>query len=171
MKKVIILIIPIIIYIVISAYFEKNNIIPANAIRIRILANSNKLEDQELKNKVKNNLEPYLYKLLVNNKSSEEAKNTIITNMENIKNNIENTLNKQIDYKINFGKNYFPKKEYKGIIYEEGYYDSLLVTLGDGLGDNWWCVLFPPLCLLEGKEYDDVEYTTYVMELVNKYLK
>ena len=169
MKKIIIFVFPIIIYVIISAYCEKNNIIPKDAIRIRILANSNKDEDQQLKIKVKNNLEPYLYKLLSNDKNSNTARNTIMSNMHNIKNNIASTINNQFDFKVNFGKNYFPKKIYKGITYEEGYYDSLLVTIGDGLGDNWWCVLFPPLCLLEGKEYNDYEYTTYAMELIDKY--
>jgi len=171
MKKIIIFIIPIIIYVIISAYCEKNNIIPKEAIRIRILANSNNYEDQQIKIKVKNNLEPYLYNLLVNDTNSDDAKSTIINNITNIKNNIANTLNNKEEFTVIFGKNYFPRKEYKGVTYEEGYYDSLLVTIGDGLGDNWWCVLFPPLCLLEGKEYNDYEYTTYATELINKYLK
>ena len=169
MKKIIILIIPIVFYILISTSIEKNNIIPKDAIRIRILANSNSLDDQELKIKVKNNLEPYLYNLLINSHNSSEAKDTIINNMHNIKNNINMSLDGQEKYDIIFGKNYFPKKIYKGITYDEGYYDSLLITLGNGLGDNWWCVLFPPLCLLEGKEYSDVEYTTYVKEIINNY--
>ena len=63
-----------------------------------------------------------------------------------------------------------PEKEYKGTTYEEGYYESLVITLGSGEGDNWWCVLFPPLCLLEAEDSDDVEYTSYVKELVDKYL-
>ena len=171
MKKIIILFIPIVIYIFISAYLEKKNIIPKSAIRIRVLANSNLEADQKLKIKVKDNLEPFLYKILINDKNPDEAKLTIMNNMDNIKKNIEHTLNNQDTYSVNFGKNYFPKKEYKGITYDEGYYDSLLITLGDGLGDNWWCVLFPPLCLLEGKEYSDVEYTTYVSEILNKYFK
>ena len=78
MKKIIVLIIPLIIYVVLSSYFTKNNVIPANAIRIRILANSNRVEDQELKIKVKENLEPYLYQLLIDNKNVEEAKLSII---------------------------------------------------------------------------------------------
>ena len=61
-------------------------------------------------------------------------------------------------------------QEYKGITYDEGEYQSLVVTLGNGLGNNWWCVLFPPLCLLEGEESTDVEYRSYVMDIVNKYI-
>ena len=55
--------------------------------------------------------------------------------------------------------------------YKEGEYNSLVITLGNGLGDNWWCVLFPPLCLLEGEESTEVEYHSYVVDTLNKYLK
>ena len=171
MKKIIYLIIPIILYVVIGYKFEEKNIIPKEAIRIRILANSNLEKDQKLKMNVKENLEPYLYNILKNDYSVNDAKQTIMNNMDNIKKNIDQVINNQTNYSINFGKNYFPTKEYKGIVYDEGYYDSLLITIGDGLGDNWWCVLFPPLCLLEGQEYSDYEYTTYVEELINKYFK
>ena len=77
--------------------------------------------------------------------------------------------NYNLPYSINFGLNYFPEKEYKGIVYEEGYYESLLITLGEGKGNNWWCVLFPPLCLLEAEENTEVEYTSLVGELLEKY--
>ena len=66
--------------------------------------------------------------------------------------------------------NYFPKKVYKGIIYEEGEYESLVITLGSGQGDNFWCVLFPPLCLLEGNnDTEDVTYQFFVKEMLEKY--
>ena len=48
-------------------------------------------------------------------------------------------------------------------------YESLVVTLGKGEGDNWWCVLFPPICMIEAEESTDVEYTTMVKEMMNKY--
>lgn len=171
MKKIILVLCVISFYIVLSKTLEEKNIIPKEAIRIRILANSNNIEDQNIKKEVKDNLESYLYNLLKDKNNVLDASITINSNLENIEENIKDTLNNRQEFTINFGKNYFPKKKYKGVNYEEGYYDSLLVKLGDGLGDNWWCVLFPPLCLLEGKEYTDVEYSTYVGELINKYLR
>lgn len=66
--------------------------------------------------------------------------------------------------------NYFPEKEYKGVKYDEGYYESLVITLGEGKGKNWWCVLFPPLCLVEAEESDKVEYKFFIKELIDKYL-
>ena len=47
---------------------------------------------------------------------------------------------------------------------------KVIMSLGEGKGDNWWCVLFPPLCLLEAEESTEVEYTSYVKELLDKYL-
>ena len=87
-----------------------------------------------------------------NTKKVEEAREKITNNLDNIDKSIKQVLineNYPLDYKINYGDNYFPAKEYKKIKYEAGYYESVLVTLGEGKGKNWWCVLFPPLCLIE----------------------
>ena len=55
-------------------------------------------------------------------------------------------------------------------MYDGGYYNSLVVTLGDGEGDNWWCVLFPPLCLMEENETtSDVEYKFFVKSIIEKF--
>lgn len=148
--------------------------IPANAIRIRVIPNSNSIYDQEIKNKVKKTLENSTYSLLENVNSIDEARNIIEENLANIELSIQATLleeNYEEGYKINFGENYFPEKTYKEIVYEEGEYESIVVTLGKGAGDNWWCVLFPPLCLLEAEESEaeDTEYTFFVKELLDKY--
>ena len=95
-------------------------------------------------------------------------------NLVNLNNNLDTYLHQigyNQTYKINFGLNYFPQKEYKGIIYKEGLYESLLITLGEGKGKNWWCVLFPPLCLLEVEETEspNIEYKSFVKELIEKY--
>lgn len=143
-------------------------LIPDNAIRFRIIANSNSIEDQKEKIEIRNELEPIIADILNNSDSKEETKNEIDLNMNEI-NNVINKYNS--NYDINYGLNYFPEKNYKGVTYKAGNYESLVVTLGDGLGDNWWCVLFPPLCLLEANEndYDDIIYTSYLQELLNEY--
>ena len=129
--------------------------------------------DQDIKKKVKDKIEITMYDLLKDAKSSKEAYDIIENNLELVDKDVQKVLNfENYDkgYNVNFGKNYFPQKEYKGVKYEEGYYESLLITLGRGEGDNWWCVLFPPLCLIEGEENDSVEYKSIVMEILNKYL-
>lgn len=175
MKKAIFLFFGIIItYIIIGDVMASNNLIPEDAIRIRVIANSNSKYDQEVKNKVKETLEYDMYNILKDTTDLNEARTLIKNNLNNVENNIDKTLQKEnyeLPFSINFGLNYFPQKEFKGITYEEGYYESVVVTLGEGLGDNWWCVLFPPLCMLEAEEtnLEDVEYTTMVKTIIDKY--
>ena len=148
-------------------------VIPEDALRIRVIANSNSEYDQNIKEKVKDNVQYKLYDLLKDTKNIDEARNIIKNNLSYIDKEVGNSLNLlnyNLGYKINYGLNYFPSKEYKGVIYNEGYYESLVITLGEGKGDNWWCVLFPPLCLIEAEESDDIEYTSFVKELFDKYL-
>ena len=150
-------------------------IIPDEAIRFRVIAESNSSEDQATKTLIKEVLEEDLTSLLSESDSIEETREILKENQNHFENLIEITLltNKiNTTYKVNFGLNYFPNKNYKGVIYEEGYYESLVVTLGNGNGDNWWCVLFPPLCLMEGEvtNKDDVEYKSFVKEMIDEYL-
>ncbi|MDD6323038.1 MAG: stage II sporulation protein R [Bacilli bacterium] len=174
MKKIICLLLGIFIfYVFISNSLARSLTIPDDAIRIRIIPNSNSSFDQDIKKKVKDKIEITMYDLLKDAKSSKEAYDIIENNLELVDKDVQKVLNfENYDkgYNVNFGKNYFPQKEYKGVKYEEGYYESLLITLGKGEGDNWWCVLFPPLCLIEGEENDSVEYKSIVMEILNKYL-
>ena len=173
MKRTIIFFIGIIItYMIIGNVFAESNIIPDDAIRIRVIANSNSEYDQNIKLKVKDKVENDMYNLLKNTKSIEEARSIIKDNLSNVESSVYTTLqneNYKLPFNVNFGLNYFPKKEFKGIVYDEGYYESLVVTLGEGLGDNWWCVLFPPLCMIEAEESTDVEYTTMVKTIIDKY--
>ena len=160
-------------YFFISINVKENVKIPANAIRLRILANSNDEYDQKIKKEVKEDVQDYMSKLLFDIKTYEEAESKITNNLDAIEKEVGNTLrmfNYTLPYKINFGLNYFPEKEYKGIKYESGYYESLLITLGKGEGDNWWCVLFPPLCLIEAEESTEIEYTSIVKEILDKYV-
>lgn len=146
-------------------------IIPNEAIRFRIIANSNSKIDQENKLKVRNALEEEMFNDIENVKTKSEAKSVIKDNIKNYQNIIETTLDNKINYDINYGLNYFPEKEYKGVKYNEGYYESLVISLGDAKGDNWWCVLFPPLCLLEAEDNntEEVEYRSFIKDIIDRY--
>ena len=162
MKKTICLIILAITIFLLVIQKSNNVVIPREAIRIRVIANSNSNLDQEEKKKVLNNIKMELYELL------KDARTIINDNIKRL--NISILDSTKENFKLNYGMNYFPKKVYKGIIYEEGEYESLVITLGSGQGDNFWCVLFPPLCLLEGNEdTKDVEYRFFVKDLIDKY--
>ena len=174
MKYIISIIIVIVTYVVISNVVVANNLIPDDAIRVRVIANSNSDYDQKIKYEVKDIVEDDMYNILLNVDNLDIARDKIKNNLSNLENDINDYLkNKEynLGFDINFGYNYFPKKEFKGIKYKEGYYESVVVTLGEGKGDNWWCVLFPPLCLIEAEESSNIEYTSLVKEVLNKYLK
>lgn len=132
-----------------------------------MIANSDSDIDQNIKIKIKDDVEQEVYKLIANVDNIDEARKIIDNNL----NNIEKVIKKyNIDYDISFGNNFFPEKEYKGISYKEGIYESLVITLGSGKGKNWWCVLFPPLCLLDEQEnLEEAKYELYATKLINKF--
>ncbi len=151
------------------AFTNKEEIlIPDYAIRFRVIANSNTIEDQTNKILVKNKLETKINDLMLNAKNSEEATKIIQENLSEIRNEVDKISQEN---KVSFGMNYFPEKIYKGVKYPSGNYQSLVVTLGNGSGNNWWCVMFPPLCLLDAKEEqkENVEYRFYVKDVLEKY--
>lgn len=172
MKKIILLVLAIItMYSLSNRVGAEEIVIPDTAIRLRIIPNSNSTIDQEMKQKVKIYLENNVYNMFNEVNNIEEARVKINNEIGNIENEIENIFldnNYDMTFKINFGMNYFPTKIYKNITYKEGYYESLVVEIGEAKGDNWWCVLFPTLCLLDNQNQDDVEYKIGVIEMLNK---
>ena len=147
---------------------EEEIIIPNKAIRFRVIANSDSVEDQMKKMEIKSAVEKEVYTLINGEDNISQVRNIIEDNMDTIKDIVEEY---NVPYNINYGNNYFPSKTYKGIMYPAGNYESLVITLGSGLGDNWWCVLFPPLCLLEASEEESTSsnYTLYVKEVLEKF--
>lgn len=155
---------------IITGCADDQVIIPKDAIRFRVLANSNSPYDQKLKEQVRDSLQKELYGVLKSSKSLDEARIIINNNMNNFKNILDDEMKDQpYSYTIDFGMHEFPEKTYKGVTYDAGTYESLLVTLGAGEGNNWWCVLFPPLCLIEAEESTEVEYKFFLKELIEKY--
>lgn len=147
--------------------YKKNDeiIIPNDAIRFRIIANSNSIKDLYEKKKLKSEIENDIYNLVSDANSYSSAREIINNNLDKINELVEN---KTDDYNINYGINYFPKKIYKGVVYPEGDYESLVITLGKGLGDNWWCVLYPPLCLIDDSNIKgDVSYRSLVYDIIH----
>lgn len=171
MKKVLVVVAGIILILV-----NKNNkddiIIPDASIRFRVIANSNSIEDINEKNKISKYLDKKIFSYISNSSNVEMAKENLINNRNNILSLIdtyllENKIN--MEYDLSIGKNYFPTKYYKGIKYDAGYYDSIVLKLGNSSGMNWWCVIYPPLCLIDETDKTDIEYTTIVNELMEKY--
>lgn len=160
-------------YLFIGNQTNEDIVIPDESIRFRIIANSNDNHDQSVKLKVKDNLETYISSILMNANDIVTVERIIEDNLTNLSDNVKKTLieeNYLKDFNISYGKNYFPEKDFYGVKYNKGEYESLVVTIGEGLGNNWWCVLFPPLCLVEAEESTETEYRIYVKDVLDKYL-
>lgn len=159
---------------ILSLNKEDKIIIPKEAIRFRVIASSNTENDQYIKRQVVKDLNTEIKNLSFKNNTLEITRTNIkesIPKVKTIVNNTLNRLNANNKFFVKYGMNYFPQKEYQGIVYEAGEYESLVITLGDGKGENFWCVLFPPLCLLDTKEKpENIEYKSFVKEIIDKYL-
>ncbi len=168
MKKILVIVFIVSFYMIVGKVSADTQLIPKEAIRIRVIGNSNEEKDQEIKKEIKTDLEEYYYELLQNVEGVENAKILIQKSLPEAKRLVSKYIPVE-NFTIDYGNHYFPEKEYKGILYEEGYYESLVVTLGEGKGKNWWCVLFPPLCLLENTEMEEVEYRSLVKDIIDQY--
>jgi stage II sporulation protein R len=176
MKKIIILMISAFVLFTMSLKVkEKESIIPDSAIRFRVIANSNTAYDQNIKIQIRNLIQNKILELTKDTKSIKEVRKILLEHKEELyeltKDKLKN-LGYDKKFKLSYGNNYFPEKKYKGLTYKSGNYESLVITLGDGNGDNFWCVLFPPLCTLEVDETtSDVEYKFFIKEIIDKYFR
>jgi stage II sporulation protein R len=127
-------------------------VIPEEAIRLRILANSDLEKDQNVKRLVRDEVNKEITEWVGSLTSQEEAKNIIKTGLPELQKIAEDVVAAQgLDQRvqIDFGKVEFPTKLYGQYLYPAGEYEAVLITLGKGEGANWWCVLYPPLCFLD----------------------
>jgi len=168
MKKVLLVVIIMVIYMMIGHIAVESELIPDDAIRIRVIASSDDKNDQEVKLEIKKELETYFFNLLKDIKGVSNASSMIKNSIPEVE-EIVSSIAKNNNFDVNYGMNYFPAKEYKGVTYKEGYYESLVVTLGKGNGQNWWCVLFPPLCMIDEDQVKDKEYKSLIKEVLDKY--
>ncbi|PGK34866.1 stage II sporulation protein R [Bacillus anthracis] len=129
------------------------SVIPKEAVRLRILANSDSDKDQALKRKVRDEVKAQIDGWVADLTSFEEARKVIQSHIPEIEKTVGNTLKKEgskDSFQVKFSKNVkFPTKVYGNFIYPAGEYEAVLITIGKGEGANWWCVLFPPMCFLD----------------------
>ncbi|WP_246017768.1 stage II sporulation protein R [Mesobacillus subterraneus] len=142
-----------------SLYTPKNEVtakeamvIPNEAIRLRILAESDLEKDQEIKRLVRDAVNAEITKWVQDLTSIEAARDVIKSKLPEIQAIAEEVVAAQgsnQSVKTEFDKVQFPTKLYGQFLYPAGEYEAILITLGEGEGANWWCVLYPPLCFLD----------------------
>ena len=154
-KMVIILSFLLFIYITVCAFSYAQNIstdIANNVFRLHVLANSDSEEDQNLKYLVRDALIDYMNSVSKNSNSKDEAISIAYQHKSDFYKIAKKVINDNgYDYNVNIsiGNFTFPTKNYGDISLPAGYYDALKVEIGNASGQNWWCVMFPPLCFVD----------------------
>lgn len=120
--------------------------ISSSLVRLHVIAASDETAEQELKLRVRDNVLEYLTPVLDKAESPEEAQRIINGELTSIKTAAEACAGGR-SVSVTLGQEYYPTREYEGFTLPAGQYQSLRVILGEGKGHNWWCVVFPPLCV------------------------
>ncbi len=126
--------------------------IPEEAIRLRILANSDSASDQLVKRIVRDEVVRAMNSWATGQETIEEARETIRRKLPELQGIVAGVLASRgfsYDSTAELGLVDFPTKMYGNEVYPAGQYEALLITIGEGKGQNWWCVLFPPLCFVD----------------------
>ena len=121
-------------------------------IRFHIRANSDMEEDQSLKLKIRDEILKEMKMKFKDTETIDESREIIEANMMEMKSITEKVIKKEgKDYgvDISLGQDSFPTRKYGNLVLPAGEYETLLITLGEGKGQNWWCVMFPPLCFVD----------------------
>ena len=129
---------------------DASNDISAKVLRMHVLANSNSIEDQKLKIAVKNNILKSTQELFTDCNNLEESIEIAQSNTELIKASAQEVIkkyNKNYDVKVYVDNEFFDVREYKDFTLPSGNYNTVKVVIGEGKGKNWWCVMYPAVCI------------------------
>lgn len=154
-KRFLILIFLLFIYTIICAVSYVNAVssnIESSVFRLHVIANSDSKEDQDLKYIVRDNILTYINEISKNASTKEEVIEIARNNIDTIKQIAQGTVYENgYNYSVNIkiGNFAFPTKQYGDISLPAGFYDALRVEIGSASGQNWWCVMFPPLCFVD----------------------
>ena len=144
----------------------------ADFLRIHIRANSNQMVDQNVKYEIKDVLVEYLTPMIASCKTKQDVVEVIESHRQSLKNLADEVLReKGFDYQANIKINneYFPTRTYQDCTLESGFYDAVIVELGSAEGNNWWCVLYPPLCFVNYDAGQNVVYKSRILEIIKSF--
>ena len=155
LKRLLLVLLLLIFYITFSAVSYTNAIctnIADTVFRLHVVANSDSVEDQNLKYKVRDSIIDFINSITKDAKSKAEVITIAQEHLEEIEEIAYQTVRDygyDYDVTVSIGNFIFPTKQYGDISLPAGYYDALRVEIGSASGQNWWCVMFPPLCFVD----------------------
>lgn len=134
--------------------------IPNHVLRLHVLANSDSQQDQTLKLKVRDRILAVSAGMMNSVKNRGEAEQAVSARLPELQKAAEDEIRSQgFDYPVTvqMSRTYFPTKQYGSVTLPAGNYDAVRVLIGSGKGHNWWCVLFPPLCLPAAEDSQELK--------------
>lgn len=141
-------------------------------LRIHVRANSNEQIDQSVKYTVKDEvvkfITPYAARC-TDKQTAMEVIGGILPEIEKVCDRVLKQNGFNYTSRASVRAENFPTRVYGDLTLESGIYDALIIELGTGTGDNWWCVVYPPLCFTSGTA--DVQYRSVIMDIINKFIK
>jgi stage II sporulation protein R len=145
-------------------------------LRIHIRANSNLNVDQNIKYEIKDNVVCMLTPIIASCNNFNDVKQKLNNNLNFIKSNVDLILQqKNFNYTSNVKivNEFFPSRYYEDVLLKANYYDAIIIELGQAAGDNWWCVVYPPLCFLSSNSTygNNIIYKSKIVELIEKFFK
>ena len=145
-------------------------------LRIHIRANSNREIDQDVKYMVKDEVVNFVAPYLASCETKQESIDILTVLLDDIEDVCDRILVEEgFVYRSNarIGEEHFPTRAYDYVTLEAGLYDALIIELGEGAGDNWWCIVYPPLCFVNKSDLNEynIQYQSYLVEIVRKYFK
>ena len=175
MKKIIMLIaVLLLVVLCCSGLNGANGEVSQDVLRIHIRANSNDVSDQNVKYAVKRAIVDYLTPYLAQAETKQHAMQIVSVHLQEI-NHVANEvlLQNGFDYQCNsmLCNEVFPTRSYDGVVFKSGVYDALIVNLGSGNGDNWWCVVYPPLCFVPSQSSGNgnVVFKWKILDIINNW--
>ena len=145
-------------------------------LRFHIRANSNAASDQAVKYTIQQSVINDFTPMFSNITTMEDAMSSMRNNLrriEAISNEILISYGKTYTARASLQWEHFPTRNYRDVTLPEGFYNAVIIELGAGLGDNWWCVIYPPLCFLQNNigGNQGVVYRSRLNEIINRFFR
>ena len=174
MKKIVIAAVVLVALVAVIVAIPGKSNAQTDFLRIHIRANSNDTVDQNVKYQVKSAVVDYLTPYLANattKKAAMEVVRSHLSDIESVCNRVLAQNGFGYTSRAKLTTEQFPDRAYDDVTLPAGVYDALIIELGSGTGNNWWCVVYPPLCFVggEGNGTNQIVYKSKLLEIINKW--